>query len=122
MTSSSAELFDQAIAHQGAGRMAEALSVFDLLAARHPDVAEVQLGRGDVLMALNRFAEALAAFEARLISRNSAFDQFIDDLSAGHANESSAISPAAKNCARLFVGKAGCSDCHNGPLLSDESL
>jgi cytochrome c peroxidase len=71
---------------------------------------------------LVNFGKALAAFEARLISRNSAFDQFIDDLNAGHANESTAISPAAKNGARLFVGKAGCSDCHNGPLLTDESF
>ena len=30
-----------------------------------------------------------------------------------------AISPAAKRGARLFVGKASCIDCHNGPLLSD---
>ena len=75
-----------------------------------------------VIRMLVNFGKALAAFEARLISRNSAFDQFIDDLNAGRANESSAISPAAKNGARLFVGKAGCSDCHNGPLLSDESF
>ena len=30
-----------------------------------------------------------------------------------------AISPAAKRGARLFVGKASCVDCHNGPLFSD---
>ena len=75
-----------------------------------------------VVRMLVNFGKALGAFEGRLISRNSAFDQFIDDLNAGRANESSAISPAAKNGARLFVGKAGCSDCHNGPLLSDESF
>jgi cytochrome c peroxidase len=75
-----------------------------------------------VLREIVNFGKALAAFEARLISRNSPFDQFLADLAAGHANESTAISAAAKNGARLFVGKAGCSDCHNGPLLTDESF
>jgi cytochrome c peroxidase len=68
------------------------------------------------------FAKAIAAFEGILISRNSPFDKFVADLRQGHANDSTAISPAAKKGARLFVGKAACSDCHNGPLLaSDES-
>jgi cytochrome c peroxidase len=68
------------------------------------------------------FAKAIAAFESRLVSRNSAFDRFASDLRYGRANESAAISSEAKNGARLFVGKAGCSDCHNTPLLSDQGF
>jgi len=60
------------------------------------------------------FAKAIAAYEYTLISRESAFDTFVVE-GAGSA----AISPAAKRGARLFVGKASCIDCHNGPLLSD---
>ena len=60
------------------------------------------------------FAKAIAAYEYTLISRDSAFDTFVADGSA-----STAISPAAKRGARLFVGKAACIDCHNGPLFSD---
>ena len=66
------------------------------------------------------FAKAIAAFEARLISRNSDFDKWVVDLKAGNGNESEAITAEAKNGARLFVGKAGCSDCHNGPLLASD--
>jgi cytochrome c peroxidase len=66
------------------------------------------------------FAKAVAAFEGLLISRNSPFDKFGADLRDGHANDSTAISAEAKNGARLFVGKAGCSDCHSGPLLTNE--
>jgi cytochrome c peroxidase len=66
------------------------------------------------------FAKAIAAFESLLISRNSAFDQFVTDMRAGRANGSTAISSEAKNGARLFVGKAGCSDCHSGPLLASD--
>jgi cytochrome c peroxidase len=65
------------------------------------------------------FGKAIAAFEYQLVSRASPFDHFVADLRAGHADESTAISAAAKNGARLFVGKAGCSDCHNTPLFSD---
>jgi cytochrome c peroxidase len=68
------------------------------------------------------FGKAVAAFEYRLVSRNSAFDTFANDLRQGNADSSPAISPEAKNGARLFVGKAGCSDCHNGPLLSDKGF
>src|SRR4029077_15339238 len=67
------------------------------------------------------FGKAIAAFESRLISRDSAFDKFVADLRAGHADESTLISSDAKHGARLFVGKAGCSDCHNTPLLSDDN-
>jgi cytochrome c peroxidase len=63
------------------------------------------------------WAKAIAAYEHKLISRNSAFDQFI----AEGAN-STVISAAAKRGAKLFVGKAACNDCHNTPLLSDNEF
>jgi cytochrome c peroxidase len=75
-----------------------------------------------VVRVMVNFSKALAAFEAKLTTRNSAFDKFAADLREGHAAESTAISPEAKNGARLFVGKAGCSDCHNGALLTDENF
>src|SRR5262249_39617556 len=65
------------------------------------------------------FGKAVAAFEFHLVSRNSPFDRFVADLRKSKADESTEISTAAKHGARLFVGKAGCSDCHNTPLLSD---
>ena len=63
------------------------------------------------------FGKALAAYEARLISRNSAFDTFVTE-GAG----STAISSSAVRGARLFVGRAACSDCHNTPLLADNQF
>jgi cytochrome c peroxidase len=58
------------------------------------------------------FAKAIGAYEYTLLSRDSAFDKFIE-------GDETAIPPAAKRGARLFVGKASCIDCHNGPLFSD---
>ena len=60
------------------------------------------------------FGKAIEAYERTLLGGNSAFDRFVRE-----GPDSDAISPTAKRGARLFVGKASCIDCHNGPLLSD---
>ena len=60
------------------------------------------------------FGKAIEAYERTLLGGNSPFDRFVRE-----GPESDAISPTAKRGARLFVGKASCIDCHNGPLLSD---
>jgi cytochrome c peroxidase len=68
--------------------------------------------------AINRvfvnYAKAIAAYEYTLISRNAAFDTFVNE-----GPLSQAISPSAKRGAKLFVGKAGCVDCHNTAHFSD---
>jgi cytochrome c peroxidase len=63
------------------------------------------------------WGKALAAFERRLVSRDSAFDRWV---AAGP--RSTLISPSAQRGARLFVGKASCIDCHSGPLLTDDGF
>ena len=77
----------------------------------------------DVQTAVTRmlvnFGKAIAAYEGTLILGPSPFDQWVADLQAGHGDSSTAISGPAKIGAQLFVGKAGCSDCHNTPLFSD---
>ncbi len=50
---------------------------------------------------------AIPEFLKTLTSRNSPFDQ-------------GALSDSAKRGEDLFTGKAGCNQCHNGPLFSDE--
>lgn len=56
-------------------------------------------------------AKALAAYQRYLPRGNSAFDRYM----AGELE----LSPAAVRGARLFVGRAGCIECHNTPLFSD---
>jgi cytochrome c peroxidase len=53
------------------------------------------------------------AHNRRLTTPNSPFERYVRDQDA------SAISERAKNGLRLFIGKASCVDCHNGPALSD---
>jgi len=75
-----------------------------------------------VTRVLVNFGKAVAAYEGTLILGPSAFDQWAADLNAGHGDSSTAISGSAKVGAQLFVGKAGCSDCHNTPLFSDDKF
>jgi len=63
------------------------------------------------------FGKAVAAYEAKMVSRNSAFDKWV---AAGA--DSNLISPRAQQGAKLFVGKAACSDCHNTSLFSDNGF
>ena len=63
------------------------------------------------------FAKAVAAYEQRLVSRDSAFDRFVSE-----GPESPQLNASQKRGARLFVGKASCIDCHRTPLLSDSEF
>jgi cytochrome c peroxidase len=60
--------------------------------------------------------KALAAFQREVpISRRAPLDAYL-------RGDREAISKAAVRGMGLFTGKAGCIQCHNGPLVSDESF
>ncbi|MEA2701098.1 MAG: cytochrome c peroxidase [Myxococcales bacterium] len=80
------------------------------------DVFKTDPMTDDVDTVFANYAKAIAAFEQTLVGANAPFDQFLHAPSGAQAET---ISPAAKRGARLFVGKAGCYDCHNTPLFSD---
>jgi cytochrome c peroxidase len=60
-------------------------------------------------------ARAIAAFERTVLSGPSAYDRF-------QAGDMTAMSASAQRGMRLFNGKAGCRECHSGPLFSDQSF
>ena len=57
---------------------------------------------------------AVAAYQRTLTSRNVPFDNYL-------RGDDAAIPPEAQRGYDLFQHKAGCIQCHNGPLLSDRS-
>ena len=59
-----------------------------------------------------RILKAISAFERTLVSRNVPFDKYLK-------GDGSAISAEAQKGLKLFKGKAGCIQCHNGPMLTD---
>jgi len=75
-----------------------------------------------VTQVLVNFGKAIGAYEGTLILGASPFDRWAADLAAGNGDSSTQISDDAKAGAKLFVGKAGCSDCHGTPLLSDDKF
>jgi len=71
----------------------------------------------DVNRIYANFGKAIAAYERRLQSRNSRFDQFWSDLNAGSA-DSDAITDQEKAGLRVFM-TARCVGCHGGPNFTD---
>lgn len=66
--------------------------------------------------------KALEAYQRRLLPQPAAFDRFVEELRAGDAKGGGHLSPAALRGLRSFIGDAGCINCHNGPLLSDQAF
>lgn len=64
--------------------------------------------------------KAIAAYERTLVLKPTKFDRFAANL--GHGAPSTSFSPAETAGLRLFIGKARCSLCHSGPLLSNEGF
>jgi cytochrome c peroxidase len=62
--------------------------------------------------------KALAAFEETLVSGRTPFDDFRDALARVDAAAAARYPLAAQRGARLFVGKAACSECHAGPQFT----
>lgn len=56
---------------------------------------------------------AIAAFERTLVQTDTPFDNYM-------RGDDAALDDAQKRGLELFTGKAGCSQCHNGALLSNQ--
>ena len=77
--------------------------------AAYPNLTTGQLG-------FEHAANAIAAFEMATFSKTgSPFDRYL-------SRDDAALSADAKHGALLFFGKAGCSSCHNGPLLGGQQF
>ncbi|MCX7852906.1 MAG: FG-GAP-like repeat-containing protein [Caldilineales bacterium] len=80
-----------------------------LFAAAYPDIPMDELG-------FQHAANALAAFQiAAFTLLNSPWDRYL-------AGDDTALSAEAKQGALLFYGKARCSVCHSGNLLTDQAF
>ncbi len=63
--------------------------------------------------------KAIAAFERQLVSDRSPFDVFVEGLRERDAVKQRALSESALRGLKLFVGKARCHLCHDGPTFTD---
>jgi cytochrome c peroxidase len=95
-----------------AGLMARLLAIpeyVELFEAAFPGTPAEALG-------FQHAANAIAAFEAEAFTAtDSPFDRYL-------RGDAAALSDAEKRGARLFFGEARCSQCHQGPHLSDQQF
>ena len=64
--------------------------------------------------------KAIAAYERRIGFAPSRFDRYVEEELAGRAHTpETALSRDEEAGLRLFIGEAACTNCHNGPLLTD---
>ncbi|MHA1165289.1 MAG: cytochrome-c peroxidase [Alphaproteobacteria bacterium] len=68
---------------------------------------------GDDWPKVNNVWRAMAAFERTLIHNQTPFDKYM-------RGDKKALTKQQISGLKLFQGKANCTECHNGPLLSDQ--
>ncbi|MCE9618999.1 MAG: methylamine utilization protein [Planctomycetes bacterium] len=69
--------------------------------------------------AFAQVGKAIAAYERMLRSDPAPFDRWIERVRAGNDGPTQDFGVDAIRGAKLFVGRARCFDCHNGPTFSD---
>ena len=82
---------------------------------------------GDDPVALNtafaNVGKAIAAFERTLLPAASRFDEYVDAVADGDEEEQEMLFRDDEVWGlRLFVGKANCTQCHNGPLFTNNEF
>jgi cytochrome c peroxidase len=66
--------------------------------------------------------KAIAAYERTMVHAPSRFDRYVDALQDTGRAPQGVLSADEVAGMRLFIGKAGCLNCHNGPLLTNNEF
>lgn len=66
--------------------------------------------------------KSIAAFQRRARAASAPFDRFVEGLREGDAEKMAALDAKAQRGFELFVGEAGCTACHHGPLFTDHEF
>lgn len=66
--------------------------------------------------------KSIAAYERRIQFGRSRFDDYVDHLAKNGRAPRNVLTRDEEAGLRLFVGKANCTQCHNGPLLTNNEF
>ena len=66
--------------------------------------------------------KAIAAYERGLLPGESRFDRYVVALLGGSRSGAAALTDDELAGLRLFIGEAHCTNCHNGPLFTNQSF
>jgi cytochrome c peroxidase len=78
--------------------------------------------REDVSRVFANMGKAIAAYEKSLQHEPSRLDRYIDTVVSGRPGAPESLRADEVRGLRLFIGKAQCVSCHNGPLLTDQQF
>lgn len=78
--------------------------------------------REDVSRVFANIGKAIAAYEKSLQHEPTRLDGYIDAVLRGDVAAGGLLRADEARGLRLFIGKAQCVSCHNGPLLSDQQF
>lgn len=76
--------------------------------------------RDEVNRVFANIGKAIAAYERTLRHGPTRFDRYVDELAGSRRASEGILTPEEVAGARLFIGEAGCINCHNGPLFTDD--
>lgn len=67
--------------------------------------------------------KAIAAYERKILPGESRFDAYVEAVTAGNFEQAETILTVEEVAGlRLFIGKANCTQCHNGPLFTNNDF
>jgi cytochrome c peroxidase len=88
-------------------------------AARTAWAALPERRRDEIDRVFANVGKAIAAFERTVVPPRTRFDDYADALAEGR-DTSGLLTDTELDGLRLFVGRGACTNCHNGPLLTDQ--
>ena len=77
--------------------------------------------RDDVTRVFVNIGKAIAAYERRIQFGASRFDKYVAAVTAGQSHQSILAEDEIAGL-RLFIGRANCTQCHNGPLFTSNEF
>lgn len=78
--------------------------------------------RDDATSVFVNMGKAIAAYERTIAFAPSRFDDYVDALTDTGRAPQGVLSADEVSGLRLFIGKAGCTNCHNGPLFTNNEF
>lgn len=95
----------------------------DLPNAREQWKAMTSQDRGAATQVYANIGKAIAAYERLILPGASAFDQYVEALVRNDEKAmNKAMTPDQVEGLRLFTGNANCTQCHNGPLFTNNTF
>lgn len=66
--------------------------------------------------------KAIAAFVRTIVPQPSPFDRYVEQVISGKQSNRMALTGEEARGLRLFIGKAKCTNCHNGPMFTNSDF